>query len=250
MIMSKVNESGHAKNVANFEESINSIVAFGTRYVPSRESIMLLALQKILTDAKKSIADYNVFLSPYKIAVAERETAFQPLSKLTTRLLNSLKATDTTVQMDETAQTLARKIKGERASAIRAVTTPAEGDTNVPDTKQISASQTSFDNRIDNFDKLIIHLENIPQYKPNEDELKPAALRVYYNDLVDKNKNAKLADVALSNARIARDKVLYEPLTGLTDVAFDTKVYIKSAFGAISPEYKQVAGIDFKTVRG
>jgi len=247
--MTKVNESGHAKNVANFQELVNSVVAFGTRYVPSRESIMLPALQKILTDAKQSIADYNVVLSPYKIAVVERETAFNPLNKLTTRLLNSLKATDTTAQMDETAQTLARKIKGERASAIRAVTSPAEGETTVPDAKQISAAQTSFDNRLDNFDKLIIHLVNIPQFKPNEEELKPAVLRAYYDELADKNKKANLAGLALDNARIARDKILYEPLTGLTDIAFDTKVYIKSAFGAISPEYKQVAGIDFKTVK-
>ncbi|MFZ1693391.1 MAG: hypothetical protein WAT74_09360 [Flavobacteriales bacterium] len=41
----------------------------------------------------------------------------------------------------------------------------------------------------------------------------------------------------LSNARIARDKQLYRLGTGMVDAALDAKSYIKSLFGASSPEY-------------
>ena len=57
----------------------------------------------------------------------------------------------------------------------------------------------------------------------------------------------KEATISLDNARIARDKVLYLPITGLTDIAFDTKVYVKSVFGATSAEFRQISGIEFKS---
>jgi len=53
----------------------------------------------------------------------------------------------------------------------------------------------------------------------------------------------------LSNARITRNDILYKPNTGLVDIAIDTKTYIKSVFGASSPQYKQVSGLEFKTVK-
>lgn len=247
--MSKPNETGHAKNVANFEELVNYVVAYNLVYNPSRESIQVKALQDVLAAGKKCIADYNIALSPYKICTAEREVAYAPLDKLTTRLINSLKATDTTKQMDDTAQSLARKIKGERASAKVEAAPAVAGETTDAETKQISSAQTSFDNRLDNFDKLILHLDNIPQFKPNEPELKSEATRAMYNNMSEKNNAARLATVALSNARIVRNKTLYTPVTGLVDIAFDVKVYIKSVFGATSPEYKQVGGIEFKVVK-
>lgn len=240
-------ETGHAKNVANFQELVNYVIAYGPAYNPSRESIRVTALQELLTNAQKGIVDFDTALSPYSMASAERQTAFEPLNKLSTRLLNALKATDTTSNVDDTAQTLVRKIKGERAANPKtADTAPTEGNTD-PGTKQISVAQTSFDNRLENFYKLIIHLQNIPQFKPNETELKPETLLALYDTMNTKNNQAKQAGVALSNARIARNKILYEPLTGLFDIAFDTKSYIKSLFGASSPEFKQVSKIEFKS---
>ena len=56
------------------------------------------------------------------------------------------------------------------------------------------------------------------------------------------------ATVPLSNARIARNEVLYKEKTGLVDTAFDVKVYIKSLFGASSPQYKQISKLAFKAL--
>jgi ADP-heptose:LPS heptosyltransferase len=49
-----------------------------------------------------------------------------------------------------------------------------------------------------------------------------------------------------SNALIARNQLFYAPDTGLVDVALATKAYIKSVFGASSPQYKLVAKLTFK----
>jgi hypothetical protein len=245
--MSKTSETGHAKNVANFEELITYVQSYNGEYNPSRGSIKVDALQSLLANGKQRMADFNIALSPYKIAAAERETAFEPLNKFTTRLVNSLKATDTSAQMDNTVKSIARKIKGERATPKKKVVAVQQGETADVDEKEISVAQTSYNNRLENFSKLFVQLQNIPEFRPNELELQPQAIKAFYDNMVEKNNTAILTTVALSNARIARNKVLYEPITGMLDIAFDTKVYIKSLYGARSPQYKQVGGIQFKS---
>jgi hypothetical protein len=42
-----------------------------------------------------------------------------------------------------------------------------------------------------------------------------------------------------------RDEALYATDTGLLDVTQDVKQYVKSFFGASSPQYKQVSGLKF-----
>ena len=55
------------------------------------------------------------------------------------------------------------------------------------------------------------------------------------------------AEVVYSNARISRDNLLYSKDSGLVDVAMDVKNYVKSIFGATSPEYANVSDIEFTT---
>lgn len=106
----------------------------------------------------------------------------------------------------------------------------------------------SYDSRLDSFDKLIKQLASIKEYAPNEPELKIASLTTLYNDLNAKNSAVVTSQVTLSNARIARNDVMYKPNTGLVDVALDSKSYIKSAFGPTSPQYKQISKLEFKSI--
>jgi len=92
-------------------------------------------------------------------------------------------------------------------------------------------------------------LSSIPQYNPNEEELKISTLTALHEDLKAKNTAVVETTTPLSNSRIARNEVMYKPLTGLVDIAFDSKVYIKSVFGLKSPQFKQVSKLSFKTPR-
>ena len=111
--------------------------------------------------------------------------------------------------------------------------------------KTVSASQQSFDQQIDHFGQLITTLAAEPLYIPNEANLKVAALNTMLTDMKTKNSGVINADTAVSNARIARDKVLYADVTGMVDVAQATKKYVKSVFGTSSPQFKQVSGLEF-----
>ena len=247
--MASTTETGHAKNVANFDDLISFATGYGTAFNPSKPSIKLTALQTLSTSAKNAINAVNAALPAYSNAVAARETAFEPLNKLITRVNNALKATDTTEQVDESAKTLVRKIQGTRATPKKTEEEKAAAKAEGKETKEISSSQMSYDSRLDNFDKLIKLLTSVTLYAPNEADLKVTALTTLYNDLKAKNTAVVNATTPLSNARISRNDILYKANTGLVDIALDTKTYIKSLYGATSPQYKQVSKLEFKAVK-
>ena len=243
--MTSISETGHANNVANFESLIISATAFGTSYNPSKDSIKLPALQALLTASKKSLNAVNIAQSAYSNAVAARETGFEPFSKLITRVNNALKASDTTVQVDESALTIVRKLLGKRASAKLTDEEKKVLEAEGKEVNQISAAQMSYDSKLENLDKLIMLLVSIPNYNPNEEDLKVESLKTHYTELKAKNTDVLTATIQLSNARISRNDILYKPLTGLFDIAADTKTYIKSIFGATTPQFKQVSKLKF-----
>ena len=246
--MASISETGHAKNVTNFESLISYVTAYGEAYNPSRESIKLPELDTILTNSKASINALDVVHPNYSNAVAAREVAFKPFSKLITRVNNALKATDTTAQVDESAQTIVRKLQGKRATPKISEEDNALLKAEGMEVKQISTAQMSYDSRLENLNKLIMLLSSVPEYKPNEEELKISTLTALYDDLTAKNAAVLAATVPLSNARISRNKVLYQEKTGLVDTAFDVKLYIKSLFGATSLQYKQISKLAFKAL--
>jgi hypothetical protein len=247
--MTSTSETGHARNVANFDQLITTVIAFGMQYKPSRPELQIPALQTLATSARTSLNKVDTALPAYKNAVAAREVKFSPLSKLTTRLLNAVKSTSTTGAVDDNVQALVHKIQGAKATPKlteeEKTALAAEGKS----TKEISVSQMSYDSRLENLNKLILQLGSIPEYKPNEPELQVATLRQLHTDMSTLNATVVTAEKALGNARIARNEVLYKSLNGLVDISADIKTYVKSAFGASAPQFKQVSKLEFNAVK-
>lgn len=244
--MTKSSETGHAKNMANLESLITSISTFGDQYNPSKESIKLASLQTLLSGTKESFNAHYAAQSAYGKAVDFRESVFEPFSKLITRINNALKASDSSTKSDETIQTIFRKLQGRRASAkLTEEEQQALASEGTPK-KQISTAQMSYDSRLENFDKLIIYLADIPEYMPNEEDLKVETLKTMSTKLKSANSAVVAAYIALDRARADRNAILYQPLTGLVDRASDTKSYIKSVYGTGSKEYKQVSNLYFE----
>jgi len=239
-------DKGHTNNVASLDKLNSSVAGFGAAYNPSKVALKLIALQSLSASAKTCLTNLNTTEAAVKAAAAVRKVAFSSFDNLATRALNALIATDSSDQVDENAKTIVRKIRGQRASAKLTDTQK----TALVSTKQISSSQLTFDSRIENFDRLIKLLSSTPLYIPNESELKIAMLTVYLNNIKTKNVAVLIATIALDNARIARNDLFYKPNTGLVDIGLDVKTYVKSLFGAASPQYKQVGGISFRTIKG
>jgi hypothetical protein len=240
--MASKSEVGHAKNVANFQDLIVFVEGYGPSYNPSKTSLTLEQLTSLHASANASLQNVINLNTAYNDAVNSRVEAFADLRPLSTRLINALEATDASQEKIEDAKGFNRKIQGQRAP--KKEEEPLDPEQPAP--KRISASQQSFDQLIQHFEGLISVLASEPSYAPNETELQITTLQAKAQDLKDKNNLEASAYTAVSNARLERNRILYQENTGLVDIALDVKKYIKSLFGASSPEYNQIKSIKFK----
>ena len=242
--MSNYYETGHAKNVANFQDLIAFCTGYGATYNPTKNALKLPQLNTLFTSGQNALADVVIKNTAYNNAVNARIASFDGLRALSTRLINAFQTTDATTEKINDAKGFNRKIQGKRASKID---TPV--DPNAPAPTTISSSHQSYDQLIQHFAGLISVLQSEPTYTPNENDLKIATLTAKQADMTAKNTALATAYTAVSNSRINRDKVLYKETTGLVPIATDVKKYIKAVFGASSAEYKQVKSIEFTKPR-
>jgi hypothetical protein len=250
--MSNFSEVGHAKNVANFEDLISYCTGYGITYNPVLNAIKIANMTTLKNNANTAIANVSANFTTFKNATNSREIVFLPMKKLATRIMGALKALGVTEQTIKDALTINHKLQGKRAKPIvvvennnqNKIVDPNEPPVEIP--KNISVSQQSYDSQIEFFGKLIDLLTATPVYNPNEVDLKLPALNTMLTNMKTTNTAVITATTNFSNARIARTKLLYTPVTGLIDVAGECKAYVKSVFGATSLEYKQVSKIPFK----
>ena len=250
--MTLTSETGHAKNVANFEDLISFCTGYGTAYNPTKNSIKIAAMNPLLTSARNTLQTVKTTKTAYDNGTNAREIAFANLKKLSTRVVNALEATDATKQTVDDAKTINRKIQGKRADNIKTppVTPPAEGTTPAPtEVIQISVSQQSYDSLIDNFSKLIVSVTAEPLYIPNETDLKVTALNTLLTNLKTTNTAVINITPAYRSAIITRNTTLYQSAIGLVDTALEVKKYVKSVFGARSQQYAEISGLEFKKLK-
>lgn len=242
--MASTSETGHAKNVANFQTLIEFVKEYGTAYNPSRQSIKLPALMALKESADAALEDTLSKNINYNNKVSERQLAFSDIETLATKLVNALEATDASAGSISDAKLYRQKILGKRATPLK---TPTDPDT--PASKTISVSQQSYDQLIQHLTALKTVLEAEPNYEPNETELQVATLSTKIQDLHAKTAAVNTAMAKVSNSRISRNEILYTTENSIYETAADVKKYIKSVFGAGSPQFAQVKGLHIKNIK-
>ena len=251
--MASTSETGHDKNVANFENLISFCLGYGATYNPSKNSLKVPQLQTQSSSCKLNIVSVTNAKVAFNNASNARMIAFDGLKKLATRLVSALDVTNASKELVKDAKTVNAKIQGGgKLTKADAGKNAKAIDPNAPviDTpKTISNSQLSYSNIIEHFAKLIAILSTEPTYVPNENDLKIVTLNTQLTNLKNANTAVINAYTTYSNSLIARNLSLYNPTNGLCATAKEVKAYVKSVFGASSPQYKQVSGIEFKIIK-
>lgn len=232
-----VSETGHAKNIANFETEIAFCIGYGTSYNPVNPNLAITNLQTKWDKSKLKLKAVKDTKEPFDAITGARQLLFKPLKPLATKVINALIASNVPETVIKDARTIIRKLNGKRASDIKEDT---------KDTKTISVSQQSYDRLVDSFEELIVLTQTETGYNPNEDDIKIINLQSTLDDLTAANTSVRNAYVPYSNAIIERNLELYEQETGLINLALDVKNYVKSVFGAASPQYRQISGLIFR----
>ncbi|MFC3159646.1 hypothetical protein SAMN05443633_11327 [Chryseobacterium arachidis] len=235
-------ETGHAKNIANFQDLISFCKGYGTNYNPVKEELKIPNLEALYQNALLSLEDTYSKKISFNSATNQRAEAFKNLNPLATKIINALAVSETNPIMLNNAKSFNKKLQGTQKTKPQ--TTIAEEETEQV-TKSISTSQQSYNSKINNFSNLIQVLMQSEAYNPNEEDLKVSSLQNKLLNIKDKNTALIIAYTEYSNARILRDQVLYHTTTGLFQTAKEIKQYVKSVFGATSPQYRQISGIQF-----
>ncbi len=248
--MASTSETGHPKNVANFENLVSFCVGFGATYNPSKPTLKIPALQTQLASCKANITSVTTTSVAFNNATNARMMAFDGLKKLSTRLLNALDATNASAQLVKDFKTVNAKVQGSKLTKADSGKTQTPINPNIPivDTpKTISSSQQSYSSLIEHMATIITILSTEPTYLPNETDLKVVTLNTLLTNLKNTNTSVINAYTTVSNTRVSRDLSLYNTTNGLCATAKEVKMYVKSVYGATSIQYKQISGLEFKS---
>lgn len=248
-------ETGHAKNVANLLKFNQHIATLGLTYNPANTTITAAALATLHTMANTSLTNVNTAYNNWKNATNAREIAFLPLDKLSTQLLGALQSTSAASQTVNDMVSLVRKLRGDgkltKADAgiaedqVQAIPNPNP----VPEEEvSISNSQQSYDNKLQHLAKIILLLQSVPSYIPNEVGFQVASLQALFTNLTMLNNAANTSYANLRSARIARNLTFYASDTGMLDRIRKAKAYIRSIYGATSQQYIAANAIKFVRV--
>ena len=253
--MASTSETGHAKNVANFKTLISFCNGYGDRYNPYRVSLTIKSLYELQLQAEGNLTAVKTTKMEFDNATNARGIAFADLKSFSTQVLRTFASSDVPKEAIADAEGHNRKIQGKRTKAIPEPVQPLPAPTEKTNTlteaqedKHISISQQSYDSLLDNFKELVITVIAQPQYQPNEIELSAKGLNERISILTLLNDKVVDEYTDWSNARINRDKTLYNAMTGLKKTALDVKKYVSGIFKTSSKEYKQISGLKFTDV--
>ena len=237
--MASKSEHGNAVNIASLGTFISYVPTIGLPYNPANVHLGPPALTTLFTTATAAQTDANTTLAPYTLAQNAREAIYAPVPKQITQLRKALKATDgITPQLLEDFDTLARKYKGERKTAID----PAD-----PDKTTSSVAKLSYDQRANTLGEIIALLQSIPGFDPNETQYKVAYYIALKADMLNSTKQVKLAEAPYTMAISKRDTILYKQPNNLVEIGNKAKAYCSTILPANDPVLKAIKKLKFKT---
>jgi hypothetical protein len=236
--MPSTSEVGHAKNVANLQKLTEQVITF-TNYNPPVDNLKVVNLQTLYTTASAKLSEVEDKRHANKNAITLRQSSFENLKSTSTKIINHLEILGLPQGTIDQAKSLNRVIQGGQ----KKTTTPP--DENGQPAPTVSTSRQSYTQQAENFGILLQLLATIPTYAPNEDDLKLTNLNAYKDSLVSSTQSVDQTEAELNTKLIERDTILYADGTGLYSIAQNVKKYVKSLYGATSPEYANVSGIEF-----
>lgn len=238
--MSQQFETGHAKNVANLQKLIEQVTVY-TEYNPSVENLTLVSLNTLYNSALTSLSQVEEKRNANKNAIHARQQDYENLKPVTTRIINQLDILGLQKGVLDQAKSLNRLIQG--VSKKKKPTNPEDEE----EQNTVSTSRQSYTQLAENFSTLLQLLSTIESYNPNTDEIKLTNLNTYHTTLVNSTKDIDTTEAELNTKFIERNNLLYADGTGLYTIAQNVKKYVKSLYGATSPEYSTISKIKFTT---
>lgn len=238
-------ETGHVKNVANFETAIFVLTALGRSYNPNQGLILLTALQVKLMEFKAALANVDTKDAEYRVETDEVQAEFDGLTAYVVNVKRTAEVEINDPAFTADLQTVVNKFfpKGRN--------TGLDDDPLTPD---IDESRTARSTSERSRDKLIAHLSDIialletkaSLYNTNDLAYTLDAIKAKRDRLTARNNASKQALIAKANAEDARDNLLYNEETGIITLVKLIKTELARNPGKNSTAYQQINALVFR----
>lgn len=236
-----MSESNDGKLLSEFLKLIGFCAA-DADYNPTNPLLLITAMTAQHAAGVAAVNDIPVKIVPYKVAVNERQQAYEGIAAYGVRIRNIAKASGASKEMLADMLTYTRKLRGSRAGG------EIVDDPNTPENEALNAhsvSQRSYEALEGHFRNLVELAKVEPTYGPNENEMRTSTLDAYVANLAAKNAVVSSMFVPLSNARALRDGLLYTNEDSIVAVALLCKAYVRGALGVNSTLYQQIKDLEF-----
>jgi len=240
------NKRSNQQNVDNMEVFTEKVINFQPVFNPSESRLSIQNQKQVKASGDAVLLGVAAAERACDSAIAARNVAFDALDPIVTRTINGLRISDVPAQTVYQGESLVREYRNIRATEIEPPVKTAEGSDDEESAKINKIRNGSFNTKIENFRNIVLMLSILAAYKPNESDLTVESLQARLDDLKRVNSACIAADAAAEAARQQRDIVLYADKTGLVSIGKDSKLYVKSAYGANSTQYKSIRGITFR----
>lgn len=236
----------HKENVSNLNVLIARIGTFGESYNPSNLLLKVSSLNTISTNGQNANAAVDATDVIKKNAQSARSLSFDGLDPLVDRSINALKISGASAQTIEQAKAIARDIHGRRASEIVKPDAMEAAKIDGIAVRQVVKHIADFNTRANNMSIYALFINSVAEYKPNETDISKTGLTAKSVELNTKNADILTAETEHDNAILNRNSILYFNDDNLVDIGLNTKLYVKSAYGFSSVQYKQISGLIFR----
>jgi CRISPR/Cas system type I-B associated protein Csh2 (Cas7 group RAMP superfamily) len=234
-------KTGSLKQVAAFGKLVGICNELGTRYHPSKASLTPIALASLLEQAQQNLEAVNRARIDFILAVNARRESYAGIYPLAARITRAVAASDGSTENLSDVRALKRKLLSKRSTKISAAPPVGNLEVQMPHAAR-SSSRLDYESKADTLAQLILIVENIPVYNPNETDLKVNTLKGTLADLRAKSHGLMQAANALAKARMERNEVL-EGKNGLYRTGIAVKEYVRSVFGMNSDASHELAKI-------
>lgn len=246
-------ESGHAVNLAHFNDLIGICTDFGDTYNPGNNDLSIDSMTALWNSGEEGQKALITAVAATKIPIGNRELLYKGLSPLVTRVMGAVNSSKASEKMKKDLKAKADAIRGykkkkkvKEGEADKETTTADAADAEL---KKISQSQMGYVQRAKGFYEFIELLKTEPEYKVNEKDLQIESMEKRYADMKSMNDGMVSIINAAKTGMITRDRVLYAPVGGMIATARDCKSYVKGLYGANSPEWKLLTKLQFRDKR-
>ncbi len=213
-------ETGHAKNVENWQKMIAACTGFGGDYKPSNANLTVGGMTTLLTEVDTEMDGVQTSIVPWKNKVADRENIYTGVRPRTTQILAAFKACGAAANKVDNMKTYQRQVHGARAKAKPVDDPNTPGD----ESKGNSVSHQSYVQIAEAFGQMVALMTAEPLYTPNEANLTVATNTTLLADMEAANDDVINAVPTWKNSMASRNARLYDD----ADSVFERQKLVKA----------------------